>query len=298
MSKNLLSRYIWIIDTIRRHGTLTRDELNALWARSEFSDGEPLPRRTFYNYRNAIEDIFRISIECNPSTFEYSIAEDSDERAGTVTDWMLNTASMSNTLTDARDIADRVFLEDIPSARQHLSTVIRAMKELRTLKFGYSPYTRSGAPKTVVLEPYFLKIFRLRWYITGRNVKEDTIKTYALDRMSSVNVTTDRFTIPFDFDAESYFRDAFGIVFSQGEPRKVIIRTDPRQAKYFRALPLHHSQTEMVHDNFSVFTYKLRLTPDLVQELLSYGPRIIVEAPAELRAMMVENLRDALRNYE
>ena len=211
---------------------------------------------------------------------------------------MLNTASMSNTLTDARDIADRVFLEDIPSARQHLSTVIRAMKELRTLKFGYSPYTRSGAPKTVVLEPYFLKIFRLRWYITGRNVREDSIKTYALDRMSSVNVTTDRFTIPFDFDAESYFRDAFGIVFSQGEPRKVIIRTDPRQAKYFRALPLHHSQSEMVHDNYSVFTYRLRLTPDLVQELLSYGPRITVEAPAELRAMMVQNLRDALRNYE
>ena len=280
MSKNLLSRYIWIIDTIRRHGTLTRDELNALWERSEFSDGEPLPRRTFYNYRNAIEDIFRISIECNPSTFEYYIAEDSDRR------------------TDARDIADRVFLEDIPSARQHLSTVIRAMKELRTLKFGYSPYTRSGAPKTVVLEPYFLKIFRLRWYITGRNVREDSIKTYALDRMSSVNVTTDRFTIPFDFDAESYFRDAFGIVFSQGEPRKVIIRTDPRQAKYFRALPLHHSQSEMVHDNYSVFTYRLRLTPDLVQELLSYGPRITVEAPAELRAMMVQNLRDALRNYE
>lgn len=298
MSKNLFSRYIWIIDTIRRHGTITREELNRLWINSPFSNGAPLPRRTFYNYRNDIEDIFKLTIECNPHTFDYSIRESGDSHTDSVTDWMLNTASMSNMLTDARDIADRVFLEDVPSARQHLATVIGAMKEYRTLEFGYSPYSRTGAPKPVRLEPYFLKIFRLRWYVTGRNVKEDSIKTYALDRMSDVTVSPDQFSIPMDFDAEAYFRDAFGIVFSQGETRKVIIRTDPRQAKYFRALPLHHSQSEMLHDSYSIFSYNLRLTPDFVQELLSYGPKITVLAPAELRAMMTSALEESLANYK
>lgn len=297
MSKNLFNRYIWIIDTIRRHGTITRDELNRLWIKTDFSDGLPLPRRTFYNYRNAIEELFKINIECNPSTFEYSI-NDGDTHVQSVTDWMLNTASMSNVLTDARDVADRVFLEDVPSSRLHLSPVISAMKESKALRFGYSPYSRTGAPKEVILEPYFLKIFKLRWYVTGRNIKEDTIKTYALDRMSDVTIDTRTFAIPPDFDAEAYFRDSFGIVFSQGDTKKVSIRTDPRQAKYFRALPLHHSQTEMIHDKYSIFNYNLRLTPDFVQELLSYGPNFTVLAPRELRAMMISNLKDALNNYE
>ncbi|MDE6038568.1 MAG: WYL domain-containing protein, partial [Paramuribaculum sp.] len=60
----------------------------------------------------------------------------------------------------------------------------------------------------------------------------------------------------------------------------------------------HHSQSEIIGDNYSIFSYNLRLTPDLVQELLSYGPKLTVLAPAELRAMMVDNLRQALDNYE
>ena len=61
MSKDLFSRYIWLIDTIKRYGHITREELNDLWKKSPYSNGESLPRRTFYNYRIAIEDIFKIT---------------------------------------------------------------------------------------------------------------------------------------------------------------------------------------------------------------------------------------------
>lgn len=298
MPKNLLNRYIWIVDTIRRHGSITRAELNRLWALSPYGDGNPLPRRTFYNYRNAIEELFGIEIVCNPVTYEYSVADNDDTRADSVIDWMLNTVSMSNALSDAREVADLVFLEEVPSSRQFLSPLISALKERVAVTFGYSPFSRTGAPKKVVLEPYFLKIFRLRWYITGRNVAEGTIKTYSLDRMSDLVLTDRRFIPSSDFNPEEYFRYSFGIVFSHGEPKRVVIRTDLRQAKYFRALPLHPSQNEMVSDNYSIFSYTLRLTPDLVSELLSYGPKITVLSPPELRAMMVESLRESMSNYQ
>ncbi|MDE5686738.1 MAG: WYL domain-containing protein [Paramuribaculum sp.] len=297
MSKNLFNRYIWIVDTIRRHGSITREELSRLWEKSTVGDGRPLPRRTFYNYRNAIEELFRINIECNPSTFEYYI-DGADAHVASVTDWMLNTASLSNVLSDARDVADRIFLEDVPSSRQFLSPMLTAMREKKTVRFGYSPYSRTGAPKPVDLEPYFLKIFRLRWYVTGLNVREKVIKTYALDRISSLTLLSETFEIPPDFDPEAYFRDSFGIVFSQGKTHKVTLRVTSRQAKYFRALPLHHSQSEMIHDSYSIFNYNLRLTPDFVQELMSYGPNVTVLAPAELRAMIVNNLQQSLKNYE
>lgn len=298
MSRNLFSRYIWLIDTIRRHGNITREELNALWKRSEFSNGEPLPRRTFYNYRNAIEELFKINIECNPTTFEYSIDDGGDSHNESVTEWMLNAAAMSNVLTDAREISERIFLEDVPSARFHLASVLGALKSLKQIHFTYSPYTRTNPTRDVIIEPYFMKLFRQRWYVTGRNVREDTIKTYALDRMSEVIVDTAGYEIPDDFDAENYFNDSFGIVFSHGEAKQIAIRTDARQAKYFRALPLHHSQQEMIHDTYSIFTFRLKLTPDFVQELLSYGPKVTVISPPELRAMMITSLEESLASYK
>ena len=45
MSKDLFNRYIWLVDTIKRYGHITREELNARWKKSPFSNGEPLPRR-------------------------------------------------------------------------------------------------------------------------------------------------------------------------------------------------------------------------------------------------------------
>ncbi len=297
MSKNMLNIYIWLVDTIRSHGAITREELNRLWVRTPFSGGMPLPRRTFYNHRNAIAEVFKIDIECNPSTFEYYIANSGDARTNTVTDWMLNAASVSNALTEAREISHRIFLENVPSSREFLAPIISAIRDNHPVQFLYSPYSRSGVGKKVRLEPFFLKIFRQRWYVTGRNMDEDKIKTYALDRMGSLITSPSTFELPAGFDAETYFRDAFGIVFSQGEVHKVMLKTDKQQAKYLRALPLHHSQIEMVDDNYSIFTYRLRLTPDLVQELLSYGPSVKVLAPPELKAMMITSLQETLKNY-
>lgn len=296
MSHNLLGRYVWIIDTIRRYGSITLRKLNELWQKSAVSDGQPLPRRTFYNYRLAIAELFNITIASNPSTYEYYI--DAEESRESITDWLLNSAAMSNVLSTVSDVSDLIFLEDIPSARLYLSQVVSALRDRHPVRFTYRPYTRSTATPGVVVEPYFLKIFRQRWYMTGRNTADGRIKTYALDRMEEVRVDEAVFTPDPAFDAGAYVRDAFGIIFSQGETKEVVIKTSPRQAKYLRALPLHHSQSEGIHDDYSLFHYRLRLTEDFVQELLSLGSKVTVLAPPELKAMVVTSLRDTLALYE
>ena len=37
MSRNLLNKYIWLLETIERHGRLSRAELNDLWLASDIS---------------------------------------------------------------------------------------------------------------------------------------------------------------------------------------------------------------------------------------------------------------------
>ena len=75
MGRGLINKYIWILDTVQRYGRITRSELNDLWIKSDISNGEKLVRRTFYNYREGIAEIFNVDIECDPSTFEYYIKD-------------------------------------------------------------------------------------------------------------------------------------------------------------------------------------------------------------------------------
>ena len=299
MAKDLFKRYIWLVDTIRRYGRISRRELDECWRRSPFSEGGmTLARRTFYNYRQAIAELFNIEIDFDARTYDYFIRTDGSANSEGLTDWLLNSAAMSEVVGSACAVADRVFVEDVPSAREHLSTVIEALREHHPLCFTYHPYYRSIPSRGVVVEPYFLKIFRQRWYVTGLHREQKKIKTYALDRMSDVRLLPDVFDDDPSFDPESYFRDSFGIVFTNNEAKRIALRTDPRQAKYFRALPLHRSQEEVVHDSYSIFYYRMRISPDFVEELLSHGARVEVLEPPELRAMMRTELSEALALYK
>lgn len=298
MPSPLLSRYVWIIDTINRYGTITRAEIERLWLLSPISDGKPLPRRTFCKYKDAIEQLFDIDIQCNRKTYEYYIDNHGDKRAEGMTQWLLNSASLSGVVTDISQVADRIYLEDVPSARTFLNTVLDALKNNRVLSFDYYPYTRSRGTKGIQLEPYFLKIWRQRWYVIGRNVQEKKIKTYALDRMDAAKETTTEFKPDPTFDANEYVASSFGVIYNDDEVYDVKIKTEPRAAKYLRALPLHSSQTEQVHDDYSIFSYRLRLTPDLVNELMSRGPTIEVLSPPSLRMTIKDQLAKTLHQYD
>ncbi len=301
--RSLLSKYTWLVDTLRRCGRMTREEINRRWEDSPVSDGKPLCRRTLYNYRQAVADLFGIDIEFNRSTGEYFIDSDTSDPSlarsrENFSDWLLETAEMNGILSDAGSIQHRIFLEQVPSARLNLGPMIEAIKNERVVRFDYRPFSRTIESKGVELEPYLLKLFRQRWYVAGRNVAEGKLKTYALDRIANPELLSKTFIMPPTFDPKEYFRYSFGIVVDRQKPRRVMLRTDPRQAKYLRALPLHPSQQEMVHDNFSIFTYDLLLTPDFLRELMSLGPDVTVEAPVELKTMLAERLRETLRLYE
>jgi predicted DNA-binding transcriptional regulator YafY len=298
MARDLFKRYFWLVDLIKRHGSITKQDIDRSWALSPFSkNGEALCRRTFYNYRSDIEDIFNIRIECNPSTYEYYIAEAS-EAQDSVSNWLLNSAAVSDVLSDCRDVSDRIFLEDVPSAREHLPTLIEALKLSRRVRFNYTNFTRSRPTRDIVLEPLFLKIFKQRWYVIGMNVAESRLKTYALDRMSDMVITGETFHRDESFNPSEYFKDAFGIVVSQAEAKDIVLKVDRHQAKYFRALPLHHSQQEYLHDRYSVFTYHMGITEDLVADLLSYGANVTVLQPQELRVRIVDELNKSLKSYK
>lgn len=298
MARNTISKYIWIVDTIERYGSITRERLSELWSKSDFGNGEPLPRRSFYNYRNGIADTLGIDIEFNSATYEYYIANDGTDTASKRQQWLLDSMSISSMITSSNDISSRILLEDVPSAREFLSVIIDAMRDNHRIKFSYKSYQRANPQSGIIIEPYFVKIFNQVWYVIGYNTADKKIKTYSLDRMANVLITDEKFNMPVDFVPEEFFADCYGIITDLAEPKRISIKAEPTQAKYLRALPLHPSQEEELHDNYSIFRYKMRNTYDLRERLLSHGSSIEVLEPPELKAQIVNEMKKALENYK
>ena len=298
MIRNLINRYVWLVDTISRYGRITLKDLNEAWLRSEISEGKPLARRTFFHYRDGVEEMFDINIQCDKSTFEYYIDTSGEEHNARLQSWLVDSVSISGMLSGAHDISGRIMLENVPSARQYLPVVIDALKQNRRISFSYKSYTRSRPTDGIVLEPYFVKIFKQLWYVIGLNVKDKQVKTYSLDRMSQLNLLQDTFVMPEDVNPSEFFKDCFGIITNRNRPKRIVLRVEPTQAKYFRALPLHSSQQEEVHDEYSVFTYQMRITYDLKEELMSHGASIEVLEPQELKLLIRNELEQALKNYD
>lgn len=298
MARNLINRYVWLVDTISRYGRISLKELNNAWLRSEISEGKPLARRTFFHYRDGVQDMFDINILCDKSTFEYYIDDSDEDSNARLRSWLVDSLSMSGMLSNAHDISDRIMLENVPSARQHLPVIIDALKENHRISFSYKSYTRSRPVHGIVLEPYFVKIFKQLWYVIGLNVAEGQIKTYSLDRMSDLNLMPDVFVMPENINPSEFFKDCFGIITNKNSAKRIVLRVEPTQAKYFRALPLHSSQQEEVHDQYSIFSYKMRITYDLKEELMSHGASIEVLEPKELKTLIRTELEEALKNYQ
>lgn len=285
MAKDMFRRYIWLIDTIHRAGQISMEEINEKWIRSSIGDGNRIPLKTFHNHRKAIEEIFDINIVCRrPGGYLYSIENSEELEDNGVRTWLLNTLTVNNLLTDCRKLRKRIVFENIPSGEKYLSTVLEAMRDGHTLSVTHRSFWKTSE-NTTELEPYFVKIFRQRWYMIARQVSDGHVRTYGLDRIIDMKPTENTYEFPEDMDPDAYFRDCFGVIKDSGVPAETVdLKVLQSKREYFRTLPLHHSQTEIeTTDKYSVFRYFISPTYDFVAEILSHGYEVEVLAPSHLR---------------
>ena len=294
--KDLINRYIWLVDTLTRYDRLTRKEINELWRRSAYGDGNDMPERTFFYYRRAIEENFHIDILCD-KLGRYYIDPGQRQQNKSVTNWLLESYAANSAMKQSAIPTERVSVEDVPSAREHLPTVLGAIGDCSKLRFTYAGFSRTRPEENIVFHPYFVKRYKQRWYMIGLKEKSKDVRTYALDRVKEMTTIGENFVMP-DITPEPFFSNLIGVTDPKGEVKEVVIQASPTQAKYFRALPFHATQEEKVGDRYSVFTYRLRLNYELVHELLSYGSALKVLAPRELVVMITNELRATLSLYD
>lgn len=285
MAKDLFNRYVWLVNTIYRAGKITFEEINERWVDNEMSGGVDLPLKTFHNHRKAVQDIFDINIECNKKGgYYYYIENVEDIEHDGLRKWLLSTFSVSNLINESRKLKDRIILENIPSGQRFLTFVIEAMRDNKVLKIKHHSFWKDSV-STFEVEPYCVKLFRQRWYMLAKSVSYGSIRVYSLDRILEMTDTGKSFTYPEELYPAGYFYNSFGIIVDQAYPPEIIqLEVYGTKAKYFKALPLHHSQKMIFEtDGYTQFQYYMSPTYDLKQELLSHGDEIRVIVPEHLR---------------
>lgn len=299
MTKNLLSKYIWLVNTIYQAKKISLKEINQRWLETDMSLGVEIPRRTFDNWKNAAEELFGLVILCdkrdgdryyieNPEVLE----EDSLQR------WLLNTMSVNNTLLENRSLSDRILLENIPSCLDYLASVMEAMKKSMVLELTYKSYWREEE-RSIHVAPYCVKLFRQRWYMIANSVSENAIRIYSLDRVLAMKLTGVSFKYPDDFSPEVYFDGCFGIIHEDDcKLQTVKLKVKSGQANYLRSLPMHPSQQEVERtDDYSIFTLQIRPTFDFQQELLWNTDALEVLEPLWLRKEIAGIVKRMWNNY-
>lgn len=275
---------------------MSRAEINELWKRSAYGDGNEMPERTFYYYRRGIEENFHIDILCDKSG-RYYIDPGQRQQNRQVTNWLLESYAANSAMKESAIPTDRVSVEDVPSAREYLPLVLGAIGDSSKIKFTYAGFSRTRPEENIIFHPYFVKRYKQRWYMIGWKEKSKDIRTYALDRVKKMITLGEHFKMP-GITPEPFFSNLIGVTESKAPIKEVRVQTSPTQAKYFRALPFHSSQQEEINDKYSIFTYRLKINYELVHELLSFGNSLKVLGPKELVVMITNELRSTLGLYD
>ena len=291
-------KHIWLIDTIRRAGRISLDDISAKWQDcEELSGGRPLLRCKFNRWRTAILMQFGVNIECEKrGGYRYYIDNPEAIDEDQLKSWIIDSFAVSNLLAEHKGMNHRIMVDEIPSGRNYLAPLLSAMKEYQVVNLTYQGFGRDA--HTFEIEPYGLRLHQNRWYLLGKG-SNGNMWLYGLDRVKGVEPTDRKFTMPKDFQVEDFFAKMYGVVLSgENDACRIVIRAYGGHAHYLRSLPLHHSQREILTgEEYTDFEYFLAPTYDFLMALLGMGTMVEILKPTEFREEFTTWVRNLSQMY-
>ncbi len=299
--KNYFKSYIWLLETLQTNGPMTLAQIKDKWRISAINeDRNELAPRTFSNHVQAIYDIFGIEIVCNRGDNTYSINNEGDLGNSGIRDWLMEALSLNNLINESAGLRSRLLFESEPSSHRHMKSIISAIRDDRMVEVKYQGF-KMEEPRDFLLEPFCLKEYKRRWYLFARKHGIDKEPhSFALDRMETVAVSENPFTVPKNFNVQNFFATRYGVLQYEGEkPARIKLKVSARQADYFHTLPLHSSQKETERNaEYSIFSYYLTPNYDFIHDVLYYGDDVEVLEPNSLRESFSEIITNLNQRYK
>lgn len=167
-----------------------------------------------------------------------------------------------------------------------LQTLSVATEAMRRVGFTYHSPDRGGIDRSV--DPYGLVFRQGRWYLTGFCHLRKAMRSFRLDRISSVHLLPDTFQRPPDFDAAEFLSESF---LSWGRTHEVslLLHTDRESAA--TVFDFHSSCAdgfEQRHDGLLLTTRT---------DSFEWFAWWLAQLPFRFTILKPEGLKDALREH-
>lgn len=288
--EKILTRWAWLIEHLLDTPGLTRERIFEDWNNSALSDKGTMP----YTKSTFFYDLEKIGLFCgldikaetkctksgyfinNPdSVYDYKL-----ER------WMLNILQTQLSVNRCQHLRRRFIVDDFPSENGMLRHIIKCMEENRQLKIIYRRYGKD--PETHIISPYCIKTYRNRFYVLGR-FDTGRFRIFSFDRILKATILSETFEMDPDFDAEEFFYYFYGVFISVQDknPTTVTIRAREDAKYYYRDVPIHHTQREILDTpDYADFQVTLFPTNDFLGEITQQRGRLEVMAPENIRSIV------------
>jgi predicted DNA-binding transcriptional regulator YafY len=165
----------------------------------------------------------------------------------------------------------------------------------RTVRMRYRT-GRTGQTSTRDLDPYRVWYRSGGLYVVGLDHRSGEIRTFAVDRIGTLEATGRRFRVRDGFDFDAYIGGSFGVVAEPALP--VRIRFEGPAANYVEERSWHPSQhLARGSDGRLELSMQVGGSAELRAWILSFGAGAEVLEPESLRSEVAGDLESALARY-
>jgi predicted DNA-binding transcriptional regulator YafY len=180
---------------------------------------------------------------------------------------------------------------------QAFGVVLSAVTRRRQVEMVYWTAGRNENNRRIV-DPYGLAWGDDGWYMVGHCHLRVAIRTFAIQRIKSVDETGEAFGLPADFRIVDYMKGSFRSFRGDGH-HHVVLRFAPEVAPRIAEKQWHSSQTlEPQPDDSLIVHFDLSSLVEMKRWVMAWGIECQVLEPAELRESIVREAREILRREE
>ncbi len=174
--------------------------------------------------------------------------------------------------------------------------VAKAVLEQRTLEFDYQSL-RAEKSERRRIEPYHLGCMGNLWYVIGKDLVKEKVRTFSLTRLSRPKLQKRVFRRPADFSLSRMMENSFA-AFESGKAERVRIRLDAIGARLASEKVWHSSQRlKPLTGGGAEMTLEVGIAPDLENWILSWGRHAEVLEPRRLRDEIASTARAMALRY-
>jgi CRISPR-associated endonuclease/helicase Cas3 len=140
-----------------------------------------------------------------------------------------------------------------------------------------------------IFSPYFIEPYAIGQtaHVIGLREPPGKIRTFKIERLRTVELLREEYTIPDDFDPAALLRNAWGIWYSEAEPVEVLLRFHPRVVARVQETRWHRDQQYTLQpDGYLLWRAHIAEPQEMLPWLRGWGADVEVLAPASLRAEM------------